>query len=41
MEGYIKVPKGIPKSFQIAVNPDHKFAMRGTDGNYVVSEIEQ
>jgi hypothetical protein len=35
-----KAPKGIPKSSLITVNSDHKFAMKGADGNYVVSEID-
>jgi hypothetical protein len=40
-ENILKTPKGIPKSFQVTVNSDHKFAMRAPDGNYVVSEIDQ
>jgi hypothetical protein len=40
-ENSLKTPKGIPKSFQVAVNSDHPMAMRAPDGNYVVPEIDQ
>ena len=37
---FIRTPKGIPRSFQLKADPGHKFAMRGLDGGFVVSEIE-